>query len=381
MLSILLLLGHMENETTQTILISLVGATPAVLTETVWSLATKADPIIPDRIIALSTAPGARLLKEKLFINGHWERMLAELKSRGVPLDGKLKFGPIADSIRVFPDLSRARELDDIRSLEDNQAVAEFFMEIIRSFTENDSTRLIVSIAGGRKTTSALLHSVMTLLGRAQDQINHILINDEWIYQKDFLYPGCKGKFIDRETGKALSSADALLELVDVPFVPLRYLFARDLERSAGSYVELMNQLRTRTINVDDDLLIQMDTLRGSLSVTGRDISLSSNEFLLYLFFAIRAKEGNPPVESYACIEEDLLDLKAEHLLPDNFGHWSQQALSSRLDAGEDLRKWASNIRSKLKRADFEPFQIDRLVPRGGHLAIDLPPEKIQIDA
>ncbi len=370
----------MENEPTQTILISLVGTTPAVLAETVWALATQAEPVLPDRIIALTTAPGAAMLKGKLFVEGHWERMLHDLRGRGLDLDGKLKFGPIADSIRVFPDLSRSRELDDIRSLADNEAIAEFFMELIRSFTENDSVRLLVSIAGGRKTTSALLHSVMTLLGRAQDQINHILINDEWIFQKDFLYPGCTGEFVDPQTGEPLSSADAELELVEVPFVPLRYLFKRDLERSAGSYVELMNQLRTRTINVEDDLLAQLDTDRGSLSITGRDISLSANEFLLYLFFALRAKDGKPPVESYGSIDEDLKDLKAEHLRQDNFGHWSHQVLNSQFDAGEDLRKWASNIRAKLKRADFDSFQIDRLVPRGGHLAIDLPPENIQID-
>lgn len=370
----------MEKESTQTVLISLVGATPAVLPETVWALATRPEPVLPDRIIALATAPGAALLKEKLFTDGHWHRMLEALRSRGTPTEGKLRFGPIADSIRVFPDLSRSRELDDIRSLEDNYAIAEFFMELIRGFTENDSVRLIVSIAGGRKTTSALLHSVMTLLGRAQDQINHILINDQWIFQNDFVYPGCTGEFLDRDTGEPLSSADAQLELVDVPFVPLRYLFKRDLERSAGSYVELMNQLRTRTINVEDDLIVQIDTARGALSVSGRAVSLSPNEFILYLFFALRALEGKPPAESYISIGEALVDLKADMLDAQNLGHWSHSALRNHFDAGEDLRKWASNIRTKLKRADFDSFQIDRLVPRGGHLAIDLPPEKIQID-
>lgn len=81
----------MDNELTQKVLISLVGATPAVLTETVWALATRADPVIPDRIIALTTVPGAQLLKEKLFIDGHWERMLADLRGVGLNLDGKLK--------------------------------------------------------------------------------------------------------------------------------------------------------------------------------------------------------------------------------------------------------------------------------------------------
>jgi CRISPR-associated protein (TIGR02584 family) len=368
-----------ENEPSQTILLSLVGTAPAVLTETVWALATQDEPVIPDRVIAITTTTGAAKLKNKLFIDGHWGRMLTDLGERGVPLEGKLRFGAIADSIRVFPDLSRTRELDDIRSLEDNQAVAEFFMELIRGFAENDSVRLIVSIAGGRKTTSAMLHSVMTLLGRAQDRINHILINDEWVFQPDFLYPGCAGEFIDKTTGRPLSSQDAELELVDVPFVPLRYLFRRDLERSAGSFMELIGQVRNRTLNLDDDLSVHMNLANGAFSVSGKEISLSPNEFLLYLFFALRAREGEPPVVSYAAIGEDLQDLRSEHLRENDFGHWSQQALGNQFDAGEDLRKWTSNIRAKLKKAGLAPIQIDRLVPHGGHLAIDLPAESLEI--
>ena len=371
-----------ENESTQTVLISLVGTTPAVLTETVWALANSPEPIVPDRIIAVTTAPGAERIKEKLFSEDQWKGMLATLSGRDIAIEEKLRFGPIGDSIRVFPNLARNAELDDIRSADDNKAVAEFFMELIRSFTENESTRLIVSIAGGRKTTSALLHSVMTLLGRAQDQINHILINDEWISQPDFLYPGCPGVFVDQKTGNSLSSEDAELQLVDVPFVPLRYLFSRDLDRSAGSFVDLMNQVRTKTINVDDDLLVQIDTKKGSFRVNDREISLSDKEFLLYLFFALRVEEGQGKVGSYAEIEDALKDLR-EHYLKDHdkdFGHWSQVDLGVHFDAGEECRKWASTIRTKLKSADFQAFQIDRLVPAKGNLAIDLPPESLEID-
>ena len=373
-------MGNVESKPCQTFLLSLVGTAPAVLTETVWALAVQDDPVIPDRIIAVTTAPGASRLKEKLFRDGHWERMLSCLQGQGLDLDGKLRFGPIADSIRVFPDLSHARELDDIRSIEDNEAVAEFFMELIRGFTENDSVQLIVSIAGGRKTTSALLYSVMSLLGRAQDRISHILVDDEWIFQEDFMYPGCAGEFVDRQTGQTLSSADATLQLVDVPFVPLRYLFKRDLERSAGSFVELMNQVRTRTINIDEDLIVQLDTGSAAFTVSGRSISLSPNEFLFYLFFARKAVEGQPPVESYAAIGEDLEDLKTEYLKEDNLGHWSQRALGGQFDAGEDLRKWASNIRGKLKVAGFDAFQVERLVPHAGYLGIELPRDHLGID-
>jgi len=233
-----------------TVLISLVGTTPAVLTETVWALATGEDPVVPDRIIAITTAPGADLLKRLLFTDGHWKGMKEALRARGVEGIAAMKFGNTGDSIRIFASRCGERELDDVRSPADFEAVAEFFMELIRGFTADDSVNLIVSIAGGRKTTSALLHSVMTLLGRTQDRINHILVDDAWIRQPNFLYPGCAGTFIDPNTKQTLSSHDAELHLADVPFVPLRYLFKNEME-STGSFVDLVNRLRIRSSNVD----------------------------------------------------------------------------------------------------------------------------------
>lgn len=370
----------MTVETQQTVLISLVGTAPAVLSETVWALATEAEPVIPDRVIALTTATGAALLREKLFEDGHWGQMLEDLKAKGLEIDGRLRFGPISDSIRVFPDSTRSRELDDIRSAEDNESVAEFFMEVIRSFAENESTRLIVSIAGGRKTTSALLYAVMSLLGRADDRILHILVDDKWVFQPDFMYPGCRGDFVDRDSGEVLLSEDAVLQLVETPFVPLRYLFQRDLQRSAGSFTALIQQVRNRTINVDEDLILQLQTETGKVLVSGEEVNLSPNEFLLYLYFARRALEFMPALGNYADIGDDLDDLRNEFRREDDFSHWSGKALTSDLDPNEDLRKWASSIRAKLKKAGYDSFQVQRLVPHGGHLAIDLPRENISID-
>ncbi len=106
------------------------------------------------------------------------------IAKHGVPAK-KLLFGPIGEDIRVFPSRDRTRELDDIRSIQDNEAVAEFLMEIVRSFVENDSIRLVASLAGGRKTTSALLHSVMTLLGRSDDLLTHIIVDEPWPSQPE----------------------------------------------------------------------------------------------------------------------------------------------------------------------------------------------------
>lgn len=363
----------------QTVLLCLVGTTPAVLTETVFAMTQESEPIIPDRVVAVTTGLGRELLKRQLFDGGQWEDLKKTLSRMGVNHEGKLLFGPVGDSIRVFPDAKRERELDDIRTLEDNQVVAEFLMEIVRSFTENDSIRLVTSLAGGRKTTSALFHSVMTLLGRSQDLITHILVNDPWSTIPSFLFPGCKGDFRDPQTGKKLRSSDAKLQLAEVPFVPLRYLFKRDLQRSAGSYMQLIQQLRLRTINMEDELTVNVDPANCEVTINERVVKFSPNEFLFYLLFARRAADGEPPVESFSCIEVELVTLRDEFLKTDDFGHWASRALQGRLDPSEDPRKWAASIRTQLKKAGFDAVQIERLVPRRGHLAIEIPPEHIDI--
>ena len=88
----------MTTDQKQTVLLSLVGTAPAVLSETVWALATQDEPVVPERVIAITTSTGAEKIKEKLFKDGHWKQMLEDLEGRGVPVGGKLRFGPIADS-------------------------------------------------------------------------------------------------------------------------------------------------------------------------------------------------------------------------------------------------------------------------------------------
>jgi CRISPR-associated protein (TIGR02584 family) len=369
----------MAQDVKQVVLLSLVGTTPAVLTETVYELAQLKNPIFPDRVVVATTAPGRAILVEQLFERGNWQALRKYLReSTKMPKD-KLIFGPIADSIRVFPSADRTRELDDIRTGEDNEAVAEFLMELVRSFTENDSIHLVVSLAGGRKTTSALLHSVMTLLGRGHDMITHIIVSDPWTTFPDFFYPGCRGIFKDPISGKRLKSSDALLDLAEVPFVPLRYLFKRDLEKSAGSYLHLIHQLRTRTINLDDELSVRVETASSEVKINERVLRFSPNEFLLYLYFAKRAAAAELPVESFTAIGDELIALKKLHEPEADFGHWASKALQGRFDAAEDARKWAGNIRSQLKKAGFDNVQIERLVPRRGYLAIQIPPEHIEI--
>jgi len=44
----------------ETILLAVTGMSPAVLTETIWALANEAEPVLPDRVVVVTTAARAR---------------------------------------------------------------------------------------------------------------------------------------------------------------------------------------------------------------------------------------------------------------------------------------------------------------------------------
>lgn len=68
--------------------------------------------------------------------------------------------------------------------------------------TSDDDNRVFASIAGGRKSMGAMLHSVMGLLARSDDKILHILVSPPWDRIGGFLYPTCPGDFFDPTTKK-----------------------------------------------------------------------------------------------------------------------------------------------------------------------------------
>ena len=155
------------------ILVSAMGTSPAVLTNTVWGLAHQKHSIVPDEIVVFITKSGKDLLIQKLFDDGVWNEMRSNLKREKIEIDGKLVFG--ATSIRVIPD-AEGNEIEDLRTGDDNLRAADFMLSQLRQYTEDSETELHVSIAGGRKTISALLFSCMTLLGREQDKVYHVLL-------------------------------------------------------------------------------------------------------------------------------------------------------------------------------------------------------------
>ncbi len=368
------------SEFRDTVLIALMGKSPAVLTETLYGLSEEEPAVLPSRVVVVTTTRGRMVLKPALFGDGAWERfrnmLLRKVGEEGGEL---LRFGPADDCIRVVPAHARDRNIGDIRTREDHLALSDYLLEIVRGFTEDESLDLVVSIAGGRKTMGALMLSIMALYGRLQDRVLHVLVDEPWDTVPGFLYPGCPGVFHDPETGDRLDSRAARVHLADVPFIPLRYLFHEEFKKLGGGYLSMMESARRRVASLNLDLLVECDLQKGLLLIDGNELPVTPLEFAYYAIFLQRAADEKAPLTQYAELDQAMNELASAWSDPEDFGHWTHAVLEANFDSLEDPRKLAYSLRKRMSEIGLEPWQVDRLVPRRGRLSIDLSPDCIQM--
>ena len=162
------------------ILFLVTGMTPQIITETVWALAcdlNKTDKWIPDEIHVLSTEDGLTQIRATLFD----EQVFAKLKS-DYPVLTHTKF----DKAYLHVISKDGIALKDLKTPADNELAADMICQKVREFTQDDNINLHVSIAGGRKTMGFYAGYALSLYGRSQDRMSHVLVDSEFETAKGF---------------------------------------------------------------------------------------------------------------------------------------------------------------------------------------------------
>lgn len=378
-----------------TILLAVTGMSPAILTETVWALAHPADgaePVIPSRVIAVTTTPGraqlAQLFQPAPQLGGQspWDALRQSLTGHGHDLTGRLRFGQTPDDVRVLtaadPATGQSRELADLRTPADNEAAADYLLETVRAVVENPDTQLVASLAGGRKTMGALLYACLTLIGRETDRLTHVLVNEPFETLRGFWFPGQPGGALAAagpDSSRRHDPANAILQLADVPFVPLRNLFERELGRKPGSFRRLIETGRTGLRqHAAQQLRLTLDTGRRELDVNGANVALSATEFLLFLFLARQAKHGEPPFAAYKDVLDPLNAFRREQAAATpELSNW-RHADSLRADWDDRaVTKAVSSLREKLRRSGGDGALLANCLPEKGRCSLDVEPRLI----
>lgn len=381
-----------ENNTT---LLAVVGMSPAVLTETVWALAHEPEPVVPSRIIAVTTIQGRQAIRNALFQplerfgnQTAWQALRSSLERDGVNVEDRLRFGTTGDDIRVIttqsPGSGESAELQDLRSPSDNSGAADFLLEQVRSIVENPDNRLVASIAGGRKTMGALLYACVTLIGRETDRLTHVLVNEPFETLHEFYFPGQPGGVLVHPVAGKVCPDHAEVELANVPFVPLRNLFSRELGRTAGTFSRLVTTCRDNIRRrVAEAIRLSVDMSRTEIEINGTLTRLAPREHVIMLYLGTRAKQGQPPFASYGEALDSVEDFRQSLVASaplDNFSDWRHaDGLRSAFEEDQEIRRALSAIRSKIRKLGGDAALLESCLPEKGRFSLDVPAELIHL--
>ena len=219
------------------ILLAVTGLTPQVVTETIFALSRGRPRWIPSEVHLLSTVRGAESARLELLPPGaDWFGKLRR-EYRLPPI----RFG--LEQLRILRDRG-GRPLEDIRTPEENEALADGVAEAVRELTSDPDSELHVSLAGGRKTMGFYAGYALSLYGRQQDRLSHVLVSPPFEGHREFFYPSSATRLLHaRDNQQPLDAAQAEVTLAEIPFVRLRQGVPQALLQGCASFSETVRAL------------------------------------------------------------------------------------------------------------------------------------------
>ncbi|GIX29855.1 MAG: hypothetical protein KatS3mg124_0327 [Porticoccaceae bacterium] len=330
------------------VLLAVSGMSPQILTETLWALSQgDRQPFRPTEVHLITTASGARSARFALLRpgEGHFFRLAEELG-----LDPGI-FGPENIHVIAGPD---GVLLEDIRTPEENEVAADFITDQIRAFTNDPRCALHVSLAGGRKTMGYYAGYALSLFGRTQDRLSHVLVNEPFEGLRGFYYPTRESTLIEGPNGRVLDARDAQVTLAEIPFVRLRREVPRPLlEGRAGFSATIRHAQR-----LEEPPHLVVDPRRRLLVASGVPIDLQPAQFAFYTLMVRRVLLDEPDVEG-----PDLREVERARRLVEDYLELLEQCSEGdqhatdrtrkRLkdDAENGLNNWFSELKSRVNSA------------------------------
>lgn len=268
------------------VLLAVCGLSPQIVTETLYALAADEHaPLVPTEVHLITTAEGARRAELSLLSDdlGWFHKLIADYHLPGIAFD--------RSHIHVIRD-AQGRPMDDIRGAADNEAAADHITHQVRAFTSDPACALHVSIAGGRKTMGFYLGYALSLYGRAQDRLSHVLVSDPFESSWDFFYPTPYSRVLQTRDGKLADTAMAQVTLAAIPFVSLRHGLPQALLDGQASFNDTVAAARTALAPPH----LYIDLHRKRIQAAGKEIELPPAELALLAVFARQALNDGAPL-------------------------------------------------------------------------------------
>lgn len=269
------------------VLFLVTGGTPQIITETIWALACdpeNSEKWVPDEIHVMSTSYGLNEVRNKLLMK---EKALEAMKKE-FPQLAHLQL----EESFLYTFIDGESELADLRTPSENECAADQICKKVRDLAQ-DGVNLHVSIAGGRKTMGFYAGYALSLYGRVQDRMSHVLVDEKYEKGINFFYPSLnKSDFIvDRDNKTIGLSKDAKVWLADIPFVRMQYA-VKDKHQLKGedSFSQVVNKINESFNDISLKIHLHNRSVLINDKLTIQD--LPPREFAMLHWFADRRKKG-----------------------------------------------------------------------------------------
>ena len=361
------------------LLVAVTGLSPQIVTETLYALAVRQKPpFVPTEVRLITTEEGAERAKLSLLHpeSGWFHRLRADYD---LP---PIAFEP--EHIHVLKDAD-GRPLGDIRSPEDNERAADTITDVVRELTRDDGSALHVSIAGGRKTMGFYLGYALSLYGRAQDRLSHVLVNAPYESHREFFYPTPRSELIHTPGPKSrpYDAQNAKVTLAEIPFVRLREGLNPELMEGTASFSTVVADAQRAL----PPLALELDPASCMVTAGGESFHMKPAWFATYWMLAERARLGKPGVHWSDGIEQELLDYYGQVVNPASGDYERAERAFARGLSAENFNPTKTHIKEELERRlgrrRAEPYLITAQegIPgtRYRRVGLALPPEAIRI--
>ena len=348
------------------ILIFVAGATPQIITETIYALAHSNPPVYPDEVYIITTTTGRKRIEDTVVKRKILNLMADEW---GIP--------PINLTGFSFIIVSNASGgLEDIRSKEENEAIGDTITSFIREKAKDMNARLHCSLAGGRKTMSFYMGSALQLFGRPWDKLYHVLVTPEFESNPDFFYKPKKNKVIECRTPdgriKKLNTKDAKIELAEMPFIRLGSKVSLHGRGFRDLVAESQKEIDTATMQP----LLIVNLSERTLYIGDRLIEMVPVELMIYTAFLkqktlhCKYPEGQYCLDCAECFQT-LADFSGRPAVEEMAKDYKRIYRDQPLKSEEFLNKWTDGIGveiirqniSKINRTLKEQLQEETLLP------------------
>ena len=291
----------MEHSTIN--LFCVVGASPAVVTETVYALTVEdatgdgddVDEDAPqqriDQVVIVTTTHGRDKLERGLY------QQLRQMADDYPDHAGLIPTDPA--KIKILVPQLEGQEIDDVRSPETSSAMADDIFHQIKTLTKEGNPRLYTSIAGGRKTMGYFAGNAMMFYGRDRDRLTHVLATGPAESSAQFFYPTPTSQMMETYGGESFDASEQSVELHEIPFIRLPEKNRAEVPgRFIEAYRDFQRQFRGE-LNVRLDLarLKKHGDAQSRIHIRNSAIHFRSTiRQALFVTLLVAHKEGDTPL-------------------------------------------------------------------------------------